>query len=315
VSTTAIFSVQQPIQNVTVSDFESASAQAAFEAAVAASMTGVLPSDVTITSVQASTRRLLLRTTDANSRMKAMGNSGVVVSYNVSFTTQGENVTAVHNMYSALSTQLAAAVSTGNFTTYLRQQSVVYNTTALASADATTVPTVSQPTVTGVHTPSPTHTPTVTAKSSNGHKHLSGGGVAGIVISVLFVVGAAAGYFYYVYRRDREVASTATRTAASSTPAIVNTENPASTRRLSAGASNVEAGQASKSDPSTGAGSQGSVPAVAGAKQASVSVPASSRETYDKGDVVFMENPARMALAARSGKSKQPQQPTGQDSI
>jgi hypothetical protein len=212
VHTVATFAVNQVVNGATTTDFNLTASVNAFDAAVASTMAGIIPSDVVITTVtgSASRRRLYLRGTATISATPV-----VHVTYNVTFSAQGTTSSAVMSQYTTLTGQLIAAVSSGNFTKALQSQAGIYGA-PLTSATADTVPTISQPTITSVYI-TPTKAPT-----SKAHGKLTGGAVAGIVIGSVVVVSVLVGCVYVFYCR-RAVASDSSGTAPAAT-AAANTD-------------------------------------------------------------------------------------------
>jgi hypothetical protein len=236
-----MFTVQQFIENITVSDFDSTSTQLGFQAAAASSMTGVEANNVVITSVTAWSRRLL-RSEPKN--VKVMETTTVVVVYNVSWTMEGDNMTVMMDTYNNLGTELTTSVNDGDFTLYLHQQSTIYDSSSLAVAEAVMTPTMSQPHVTGLTTPSPTHAPTATKASIL----LGDGAVTGIVIAVLVLLfaGAVASYLYYAYIYKGKSEPSMRRSSIDAPRA--NVENPVAMRGKSNQPGGPARGQAPDAD-------------------------------------------------------------------
>jgi hypothetical protein len=236
-----MFTVQQFIENITVSDFDSTSTQLGFQAAAASSMTGVEANNVVITSVTAWSRRLLR---SAPKNVKVMETTTVVVVYNVSWTMEGDNMTVMMDTYNNLGTELTTSVNDGDFTLYLHQQSTIYDSSSLAVAEAVMTPTMSQPHVTGLTTPSPTHAPTATKASIL----LGDGAVTGIVIAVLVLLfaGAVASYLYYAYIYKGKSEPSMRRSSIDAPRA--NVENPVAMRGRSNQPGGPARGQAPDAD-------------------------------------------------------------------
>jgi hypothetical protein len=158
---TSMFSVNQPLSSVDSSTFSDSSSQEAFSAAVASTMTGIEPSQVQVTSANSTStgRRKLLR--DAQEETTTTTQS-CVVGYTVTFTCMGSGTATMDSVYSSLVNQLNEAVSSGAMTDAITSQAVEYNATGLSSAEVTTEPGMTTPTLismTGL-SPSPTLSPT-----------------------------------------------------------------------------------------------------------------------------------------------------------
>jgi hypothetical protein len=179
----AYFNVSQVLANITVAQFDTYNAIAAFVTAVVGSSDGTVP-----TSAQVYVRDTTTILTNLRTEAASTQTSSILVFYSIYFYVDNDSNGALNTAYRSVTDQLTNAIATGTFQSLMVVAAAATHASGLYYSQAADAPTYYDYAVVSSH-----------STSSGSKSTLGGGAIAALVItSIIVVVAVYFGLYYYM---------------------------------------------------------------------------------------------------------------------